>query len=89
MKCIHNVYRIEPNKVNKNNVGDFILGQRKRNFLLVERKKRELTQKDVAEYLGVTRSRYNQIENGRSDPSFKLAIKIAKFFNVDLNRLSR
>ncbi|GBD92429.1 hypothetical protein BMS3Abin04_03164 [bacterium BMS3Abin04] len=49
------------------------------------RKKRfengEITQDDLARELQVSRQTINAIENGKFNPSIKLALKIAKFFN--------
>lgn len=41
-----------------------------------ERKKRKWTQKVVAEKIGISRSYYNDIENGRTLPSGKILFNI-------------
>jgi putative transcriptional regulator len=51
------------------------------------RSSRNLTQKDLANYLGVTKSTISKLENDKARPSLDLAIKISKFFNVSLDKL--
>ena len=41
-----------------------------------------LSQKDLAERLGVSRQTVNSIETGKYDPSLPLAIAIARFFTT-------
>ncbi len=41
----------------------------------------EITQDDLARELQVSRQTINAIENGKFNPSIKLALKIARFFN--------
>ena len=55
----------------------------RRDFLRKERKKRKLSQKQVADYLDIDRSFYSLIENNYRNPSHKLAVKMADFFGVD------
>ena len=42
-----------------------------------------LKSNEMAEKLGVTRTKYSNIENGRVKPSIDLAYKIQEVFNVD------
>lgn len=42
------------------------------------RKKRNLTQQEVADMVGIHRTTYTNIENGKADPSFKVMQKIKK-----------
>lgn len=51
------------------------------NSLKVWRAKRDLTQADLAEAVGVTRQTINAIEGGRYDPSLELAFKLATYFD--------
>ena len=53
-----------------------------------ERKKRDMTQQEVAEALGVSRRMITRYENGEEFPRTKDAYKrIAEFFEVDVNLL--
>lgn len=49
---------------------------RKRNNLIELRKKRNLTQTQVADAVGIERSYYTAIELGKKTPSLKIAIKL-------------
>lgn len=49
-----------------------------------ERKKIKLTQSCVAEKVGISRSYYNDIENGRTLPSGKVLLKINKVLPIFL-----
>lgn len=55
-----------------------------KNQLKVYRAMRNLTQEELAKRLQVTRATINAVENGRYDPSLKLAFQIAKFFKVTI-----
>lgn len=55
-----------------------------KNRLRELREERGLTQEELAKALGVTRQTIIAIEKGRYDPSLRLAFKIAKFFNVNI-----
>jgi len=52
------------------------------NHLKVHRARKDITQEDLAELVGVTRPTINFIENGRFVPSALLALKIARVFGV-------
>jgi putative transcriptional regulator len=43
--------------------------------------KSQVTQEDLAEQVNVSRQTIHAIENGKFNPSVKLALQIAKFFN--------
>jgi putative transcriptional regulator len=58
-----------------------------RNHLKVERAKRNLTQEQLAELLGVTRKTINTIETGRFVPSTALALRLARVFGVRVEDL--
>ena len=51
------------------------------------RKERKLTQIEVAEAVGISRSHLAQIEGGK-DPGFRTFRDLAQFFNVSLDFLS-
>jgi putative transcriptional regulator len=51
------------------------------------RRKRELSQADLAEGLGVSRQTVIAIESGRYSPSLPLAFRIAKFFEVPVETM--
>ncbi len=58
-----------------------------RESLRAARIKKSLTQKRLADLTGVTETTIRNIENGRSCPSFKLSIMLAKLLNVDFETL--
>lgn len=47
----------------------------------------DMTQKDLAEAVGVTRQTMNAIEKGDYNPTIKLCIKICKTLNKSLDEL--
>lgn len=53
-----------------------------------ERKRRKLTQGDIAKQLNITRSAYTLYETGKSQPSLETAVKIADIFQVSLDYLT-
>jgi putative transcriptional regulator len=46
-----------------------------------------MTQSDLADALGVSRQTINSIEGGRYLPSLPLAFRIARLFEMDLERI--
>lgn len=46
-----------------------------------------LSQKDLAERLGVSRQTINSIETGKYDPSLPLALAIARFFRTTVEEV--
>lgn len=54
------------------------------NTIKVERAKKNWTQSDLAEIIGISRQSINSIETGRFIPSTVLALKIAKVFGVNV-----
>ena len=46
---------------------------------------RKLTQNDVANYLGISRSAYTNIENGKRDPDTDTLKKLATFFRTTVD----
>lgn len=51
------------------------------------RKQKGTTQGDFAEAIGVTRQTVISIEKGNYTPSVLLALKIAKYFNVSVEKI--
>jgi putative transcriptional regulator len=56
-------------------------------LIKVERAKRDMTQQDLAEAIGVSRQTINSIEADRYTPSTILALKISAFFKVTVNEI--
>ena len=57
------------------------------NTIRVERAKKNMTQGQLAEAIGVSRQTIHAIETGKFVPSTVLALKISKFFNVKLEEI--
>ncbi len=57
------------------------------NSIRVERAKMNITQAELAEQLNVSRQTIHSIETGKFVPSTVLALKIARYFNVDFNEV--
>jgi len=57
------------------------------NFIREIRKKNNLTQKDLADKLGITYQAVSKWENGKNIPDIALLKEISKMFNVDINEL--
>jgi putative transcriptional regulator len=57
------------------------------NTLRVERARRDLTQEQLADLVGVTRKTINTVENGRFVPSTILALKLARALEVPVETL--
>jgi putative transcriptional regulator len=53
-----------------------------RNNLRVLRAKKDITQEDLAEAIGVSRQTINAIELGKFNPSVITALNLAKFFDT-------
>jgi len=51
------------------------------------RRKRDLTQDDIARVVGISRSFYTQIENGTRTPSLKVAMRLAHLFDVSVEAI--
>lgn len=58
-----------------------------KNTLKVERKKKKITQEQLADMVGVSRQSINAIERGKYTPSTSLALKISEIFNTTVNKL--
>lgn len=57
------------------------------NNLKVQRAKANITQKKLAEEVGVARQTIHSIENGKFTPSVELALRIARYFEVGVDDL--
>lgn len=55
-----------------------------KNNLQVWRAKKDLTQEDLAEKVGVTRQTINAVETGKYNPSLELAFKLAEFLDCKI-----
>ncbi len=51
------------------------------------RKEKKLTQEQIAERLGVSKSTVSMYENGCRVPPYEMMERISRLFNVDMNRL--
>ncbi|MEN2765648.1 helix-turn-helix domain-containing protein [Ornithinibacillus xuwenensis] len=52
------------------------------------RKKHKLTQKDVAEFLGITESGYGYYEQGRNEPSIEILKRLSKKYDVSIDYIT-
>ncbi len=57
------------------------------NSIRVERAKKRITQAELAEELKVSRQTIHSIETGKFVPSTVLALKIAKYFDVEFSEI--
>ncbi|MCP2045705.1 helix-turn-helix transcriptional regulator [Pontibacter sp. HSC-36F09] len=58
-----------------------------RNNIKVERAKKDMTQEQLAEALGVSRQTINAIEKNKYLPSTLLALKMSDLFGITVNEL--
>jgi putative transcriptional regulator len=58
-----------------------------RNQIKVQRAIKNITQDELAVKIGVTRKTINTIENGKFVPSTVLAIRMARFFEINVEEL--
>lgn len=58
-----------------------------RNSIKVERAKKNLTQAELAERIGVSRQAVNSIETGKFIPSTLLALRMAKIFGISVEQI--
>jgi len=58
-----------------------------KNTLKVQRAKKDLTQEQLAQLVGVTRKTINTVEKGKYVPSTYLALKLAKVLGVSVEEL--
>ena len=55
--------------------------------LIELRKKRKLSQQEMADIIGITQQAYSHYENGRREPDYKTLIEIADFFETTIDFL--
>ncbi len=55
--------------------------------LKVARARKDMTQKDLAEQIGVSRQTINAIEKGEYNPTIKLCLKICRALDTTLDEL--
>ncbi|QKQ98976.1 helix-turn-helix domain-containing protein [Candidatus Nanohaloarchaea archaeon] len=58
-----------------------------KNQLKEYRAEQDITQAQLAEQVNVSRQTINAIETGKYDPSLELALKIADFFDTEVERI--
>lgn len=51
------------------------------------RKKKKLSQKELAEEVGTSRQTINSIERGRYTPSLPMAYKLSAFFDISIEEM--
>jgi putative transcriptional regulator len=73
-------------KINNKSIGGIVVSEelKDRSALVSKRKNKGVTQKQVAEDLGISRSFYGLIETGRRDPSLGLAMELAEYFDTTI-----
>lgn len=57
------------------------------NSLKVQRAVKAISQEDLAKIIGVSRQTINALEKGKYIPSTVLSLKIAKFFQLNLEEI--
>jgi putative transcriptional regulator len=58
----------------------------KREWLKKLRKDKKIKTREIAQTLGVSFQHYNDIENGRRNPSIELSLEIARYFDVPVEQ---
>lgn len=55
---------------------------------LVElRQSRGISQKEIADYLGITREAYSHYERNTREPNLEMMMKLAKFYQIEISEL--
>ena len=57
------------------------------NTIKVERAKKNITQADLAKVIDVSRLTIHSIEVGKFNPSILIALKIARYFDISVDKL--
>lgn len=60
------------------------IGPVKRTWMKEARKKLGLNCREIAEIFGISYQHYNDVENGRRNPSIELSMEMAKFFKLPI-----
>ena len=55
--------------------------------LIEQRKLNNLTQKQMADYLGIAQPSYIRYENGSAEPTLENLVKLADYFDVSVDYL--
>lgn len=58
-----------------------------KNWIKVERAKKNITQAELAKLTQVSRQTINAMELGKYTPSTLLALKLSKIFEIDVNQI--
>lgn len=58
-----------------------------KNRLKEERNERDLTQKQIADMLKITRTAYTAYETGQNIPPIEILVKLADFYKISLDEL--
>lgn len=61
--------------------------EKMKNNIKVERARKDLTQGELAEVIGVSRQTINAIEKGKYNPSTVLALKLSNYFGKPVGEL--
>lgn len=56
-----------------------------KNTINVERARKKLSQKDLADAVGTTRQTIHSVETEKSEPRLGLALRIARFFGLKIH----
>ena len=59
----------------------------KREWMKELRKEKGLVTREICEIFGISFQHYNDIENGRRNPSVELSLEIAKFFDIPVEQV--
>lgn len=51
------------------------------------RTEQQLTQQEVADYIGISQRNYCDIERNKSNPSWEVALRLEQFFNIPASEL--
>ena len=57
------------------------------NTIRVERARKKITQAQLAEAINVSRQTIHAVESGKFVPSISLALKMARYFDIDFDEL--
>lgn len=63
-----------------------IINPIKREWMKELRKEKKLKTREIAEILDISFQHYNDIENGRRNPSIELSIRMANYFDVPIEK---
>ena len=56
-------------------------------YLKEQRKRKNLTQKEVAETIGISHISYRFLETGKRNTSLEIIVKLVKILELDANKL--